>query len=257
VAVAVAVPHLSLAVLGLLALTGFAAGFIDSIAGGGGLIALPVLLGVGLPPQVALGTNKFQSSFGSTTASANFIHKGTVRLADAWKGIVWTALGAAAGAIIIQRLDPSFLRRFIPILLLVVLIYSIFSRRLGDEEEPARFSASWFIPVCGLGLGFYDGFFGPGTGSFWMALLIAGLGYPMIRSAGTTRIYNCTSNLVSVALFLLGGNVYFTAGLAMAAGQATGAKLGSGLAIRKGAGFIRPIFITVVLATILRLIYVS
>lgn len=239
----------------VLFLGGFAAGFVDSIAGGGGLISLPVLLSVGLPPQLALGTNKLQGSFGTFSSSYNYIRNGKVDLKACWAGVVYTLVGAGIGAVFIQRLDPGFIRHLIPILLLVVFFYTLFSKGLGDRQRVAMMPAHLFFFIFGLGLGFYDGFFGPGTGSFWTAALLVLLGHDLTRAAGATRVFNLTSNVVALAMFVIGNNVLYSAGLCMALGQVVGARLGSGMAIKKGARFIRPIFLTVVFLTIIRLVY--
>ena len=234
-------------------MSGLAAGFIDSIAGGGGLISLAVLLSVGLPPQQALGTNKLQGCFGTLSASYTYIRKGQANLREAWLGIVTTFIGSMAGAWLIQRLNPALLERLIPIMLTGVLIYTLFSKNLGYEAREAVVSKNLFFIVAGLSLGFYDGFFGPGTGAFWTAAMLLLLGYDMTHSAGATRIMNFTSNIVALAIFALGQNVLYAAGLCMALGQFIGARIGSNLAIKKGARFIRPIFLTVVFLTIVRL----
>ncbi len=240
---------------GLFFVAGYAAGFVDSIAGGGGLISLPVLLAAGMPPHLALGTNKLQSSFGSFTASWNYIRKGVVNIRDTIRGICFTALGAATGAIVVQVLDAGFIRHLIPLLLLAVLVYMFTVKDLGLVDRAARMPSSLFFTLFGCLLGFYDGFFGPGTGSFWTAAMLVGLGFNMTRAAGTTRVLNFTSNVVALGMFLVQGNVLFGVGLCMAAGQAAGARTGSGMAILRGSAFIRPIFIGVVLATICRLLY--
>jgi uncharacterized membrane protein YfcA len=242
-------------ILAVLFFGGLLAGFVDSIAGGGGLIALPVLLSAGLPPSLALGTNKFQGSFGTLSASYNFIRKGKVDLKKSWVGIVFTLVGAGAGAGLIQHLDPSFLKNLIPIMLMVVFVYTLLNKQLGFKRREARMPQQGFFILFGLGLGFYDGFFGPGTGSFWTAALLVLLGYDMTRAAGTTRIMNFTSNIVALGIFIAGDNVLYQAGICMAVGQIIGARLGSGLAIRNGARFIRPIFLAVVFMTIARLGY--
>jgi uncharacterized membrane protein YfcA len=243
-------------ILAVLFCGGFLAGFVDSIAGGGGLISLPVLLSVGLPPQLALGTNKFQGSFGTLSASYNFIRKGKADLRESFLGIVFTLTGAGLGAWLIQRLDPGFLKTIIPGLLLVVFVYTLLNRQLGVKRSAARMPNKRFFVLFGLGLGFYDGFFGPGTGSFWTAALLVLMGYDMTRAAGTTRIMNFTSNIVALCVFMAGHNVLYRAGVCMAIGQIIGARIGSGLAIRNGARFIRPIFLTVIFLTIVRLGYV-
>lgn len=249
--------NLTMDVALLLFATGLTAGFVDSIAGGGGLIALPMLLAAGLPPQAALGTNKFQSSFGTLSASINFIRKGQVILKECGFGILMTLVGAAVGAWTVQRLDPAFLNYLAPVLLFLVLLYTVFSKGVGDTAHPPKMSRRPFFILFGLGLGFYDGFFGPGTGSFWTVACCLFLGCAMTKAAGLTRVMNFTSNIVSLSLFILGGNVLFSVGLCMAVGQTIGARIGSGLAIKNGVRFIRPIFTIVVAATIARLAYAA
>jgi uncharacterized protein len=132
----------------------------------------------------------------------------------------------------------------------------LFNKQLGFKRRDARMAQQWFFILFGLGLGFYDGFFGPGTGSFWMAALLVFLGYDMTEAAGTTRIMNFTSNIVALCIFIMGHNVLYRAGICMAVGQVIGARIGSGMAIRNGARFIRPLFLAVVFLTIVRLGFV-
>src|SRR6185369_15527065 len=179
--------------LPLLFMAAFVAGLVDSIAGGGGLITVPVLMGIGLPPQVALGTNKLQASFGSGSAMLHFIRSGTVKLSDCISGILWTAAGAAAGVLAIQRLDPAILRHLVPWLLIVIAAYMLFTPKLGSEDIHARISPKIFYPVFGLSIGFYDGFFGPGTGSFWAMAFVLLLGCSLIRATAHTKVMNFTS----------------------------------------------------------------
>jgi uncharacterized protein len=237
--------------------TAWVAGFVDSIAGGGGLITVPVLLNLGLGPQQALGTNKLQATFGSGSATWHYAHGGTVPLKDCSRGFLWSLAGAALGALAVQQVEPSFLRRIIPALLIVVAAYTLLKPRLGTEDLHPRLARGWFDVVFGLSIGFYDGFFGPGTGTFWTMAYMLGLGFNMTRATGYTKVMNFASNLSSLGLFLIGGKVLFSAGLVMGAGQLLGARVGSRMVIARGARFIRPVFITVVLALTLKLLYDS
>jgi hypothetical protein len=234
--------------------SGLVAGWIDSIAGGGGLLTIPVLLGIGLSPQVALGTNKFQASFGSFTAASYYVRKGIVDLPDALLGIVWTLLGSAAGTWAVQQIHPDFLNLLIPVLLIAIAVYMLFAPIPGDQDGRAHMHRSFFYVFFGLALGFYDGFFGPGVGSFWAFALIAALGFNLTRATGYTKVMNFTSNIISFVLFLIGGFVLVLPGIAMAAGQIIGARIGSGMVVKRGAKFIRPIFIAVVILTTLKLL---
>jgi uncharacterized membrane protein YfcA len=241
--------------LPLLFLVGLAAGFVDSIAGGGGLIALPALLSCGLDPQTALGTSKLQSTFGSGSAAWHYADAKTVSLPDCARGFVLTLLGAAAGTLVVQQIDPSFLKRLIPILLIAVAIYVLIKPQLGAEDVHPRISRTWFDFVFGLVFGFYDGFFGPGVGTFWTMAFMLCLGFNLTRATGYTKVMNFASNLSSLCVFLLRGHVQFAAGLSMGVGQLLGARIGSRMVITRGTKFIRPMFIAVVLLLTLKLIY--
>ena len=241
--------------LPVLFLTGAVAGLIDAIAGGGGLITIPVLLGIGLPPQYALGTNKLQATFGSASAMAHFVRAGTVDLRDAAAGVFWTAVGAVLGSYTVQQIDPGFLKRCILFLLLLILCYTVFTPKLGAEEVRPRMTKGLFYACFGLLLGFYDGFLGPGTGSFWVIAIMLGLGFDMRKGTGYTKLFNFVSNIVSLVVFIAGGHVLFWAGLVMGVGQAVGARIGARLVIKNGTGFIRPVFICSVLAVTAKLFY--
>ena len=235
--------------------TGLVAGFVDAIAGGGGLITLPVLLSLGVDPQHALGTSKLQAACGSGSAAWHYAEAKTVRLNDCARGFAFSLMGAALGPLAVQQLDPFFLKRAIPILLLAVAIYTLLKPRVGDQDQHPRLDRRWFDAAFGLVIGFYDGFFGPGTGTFWTMAFVLGLGFNLTKATGYTKVVNFASNLGSLVLFLLGGNVYFGAGLAMGAGQLVGARIGSRMVIARGTRFIRPIFISVVLVLTVKLIY--
>ena len=238
----------------ILFLTGLCAGFVDSIAGGGGLIALPMLLSTGMPPDIALGTNKLQGSFGTFMASLNFIKKGVVRIDESISGILYTLTGAVLGSWSVQQIQAGFAEKLVPVLLLFVFFYMLIVKTPEKSLSGFRMPPSLFFLIFGLLLGFYDGFFGPGTGSFWTWALMIFMGTGLKKASGITRIMNFTSNIVALTVFIIGGRVIYSAGLCMAAGQLIGARVGSGLAIRKGAGLIRPVFLTVVFLTIIKLI---
>jgi uncharacterized membrane protein YfcA len=230
-------------------------GFIDSIAGGGGIITLPALLAAGLPPHLALGTNKLQSSFGSFTAAMRYLRGGMFRLEDLAGGIAFTALGALSGTVTIRVLSADLLARLIPLLLAAIFLYMLANRRLGEHVRPHRMRPVVFYLLFGLLIGFYDGFFGPGTGSFWTIALVIWMGLDLRQATGHTKALNFTSNIVSLMTFLLGGQVVILAGLLMGAGQVGGAWLGSHLVLRRGTGFVRTIFLCVVAATIAKLLW--
>lgn len=241
----------------LLFLTGFAAGLVDAIAGGGGIIALPVLLSLGLPVPVALGTNKFQASFGSFTAAWHYARRGLVDLRACRAGILATLAGALLGAWVVRSIDAQILGKVIPWLLAVIVIHVIFRPQVGDADRPPRMGTGRFALLFGLGLGFYDGFFGPGVGSFWTIAYVLVLGYNFSKATGYAKVMNCASNLAALAFFAAAGQVHLAAGVIMAVGQVTGAQLGAGLVVKRGARFVRPVFLTMALLTIARLLWVS
>lgn len=238
------------------ALTGVAVvtGFIDSIAGGGGLIMMPTLLFAGLPPHVALGTNKLQSICGTTMAAWRYRKAGLFRVSPnkLLVGVVFA--GALAGALTIQRIDGRALSLLVPVLLLAVALYTVFSPRMDDHEGEPRISSRGYLPLAS-GIGFYDGFFGPGTGSFFAVSLVGLRGMGLTRATGLTKLLNLTSNLASVIVFALGGQILWLLGLCMAVGAMTGAWLGAHSATRFGARLIRPLLITASLALTGKLIW--
>jgi len=236
---------------------GFLAGFVDSIAGGGGIITVPVLMASGMPPHIALATNKLQSTFGSFTASLNFIRKGLVSLKEVYLGIIFTFLGAIIGTKTILLLDAGVLNKIIPFMLVLIFLYTLFNPKFGKIDKKSRFSTPVFFLIFGLLIGFYDGFFGPGTGTFWTIALITFMGLNLKKATATTKVMNFTSNVVSFGVFLFSGNVLFTIGILMGFGQIFGAFVGSSLVVKKEVAFIRVFFLIVVGITILKLIYDS
>jgi uncharacterized protein len=236
-------------------LTGLTAGLIDSISGGGGLLTLPVLLGIGMPPHLALGTNKFQSSFGSFTATYYYRRHNVVKIREALKGIIFTAIGTVIGTWSVQQIDSDFLGYLIPWMLFSIAIYTLFSPKLGEKDQHPRWSQSSFYVLFGMAFGFYDGFFGPGVGSFWAIAFVIMLGFSLTKATGYTKAMNFTSNIVSAIVFIIGGNVFYTIGAVMALGQIIGSAIGARLVIWKGAKLIRPVFITIVLLTTLKLLF--
>ncbi len=246
---------LSLWTFHVLFVTGLVAGFVDSIAGGGGLITLPVFFSFGLPPQTALGTNKFQSMFGCASASWHYAQSGLVNFSACIKGIVFTILGSIAGTLVVQRLDPAFLKQLVPILLFAIAAWVILRPKLGAEDIHPRLPAAVFYPLAGFGLGFYDGFIGPGLGTFWTMAFMLGLGFNLAKATGYTKVMNLASNVASFALFAMAGQVNYTASLAMGLGQLLGARLGSRMVVKRGVQFVRPIFLTMVFALIAKLLW--
>ena len=235
--------------------TGLAAGFVDSIAGGGGLITLPVMLNLIPDPQLAFGTNKMQACFGSASAAGHYAHAGAVNLRECGRGFLLTLLGAALGTLVVQRVGAHYLKVAAPLLLLAVAFYTITRPHLGEHSYPPKLSRARFDVLFGLAIGFYDGFFGPGTGTFWTMAFVMALGLQLTQAIAATKVYNFASNLCSFALFAWAGRVDYTAGAAMGLGQLLGARFGSKLVMRRGTKIIRPLFIAVVLGLTGKLLY--
>ncbi len=231
------------------------AGTMDTLAGGGGLITVPILMSLGWTPQDALGTNKFQASFGSGSATLHFARAGAVNWRGVAWGIVFTSLGAALGAWAAGMLPVELLKRLIPVLLVVLAVYFMATPNLGLRERPPRLGSFPFHLTFGLGIGFYDGFFGPGTGSFWALCYVALLGLDLRQATVRTKVMNFTSNIISLAVFLFIARIHVVPGLVMAAGQFMGGRIGAKLVLHKGAKLIRPVFVMVALVIALKLAY--
>lgn len=229
-------------------------GFIDAVAGGGGLIMMPALLFAGVPPIDALGTNKLQSMFGTGTAFRNFAAKGLVDWRPHRGTIVLVFLGASAGAIAVQAMDPGALRLIVPLLLVAVALYVIVSPRMDDADAHVRLGPRGYAPFAGA-IGAYDGFFGPGTGSFFTTSLVGLRGLGLTRATALTKLFNLTSNIASVLFFALGGQIFWLLGFSMAAGAMLGGYIGSHTAMRFGARLIRPLLVTLSLALTARLLW--
>ena len=229
----------------LLFLVGLTAGFVDSIAGGGGLITVPALLAAGLSPAQALATNKLQSSGGAFSASYYFVRKGMVKLSDLKLAIALTFVGSAFGTILVQTIDASVLEHVIPLLMIGIAAYFLFSPSVGDEERQQKLTMSMFGFTAGFGIGFYDGFFGPGTGSFFAIAFVSLMGFSLTKATAHTKVLNCTSNLASLLFFILGGAVVWKVGLVMILGQLIGARLGSKVVMSRGQQIIRPMIVII------------
>ncbi|RNE91496.1 TSUP family transporter [Marichromatium sp. AB31] len=232
-----------------------AAGFVDAVAGGGGLITIPALLWAGLGPVEALATNKAQAVFGSATATIHFIRRGAIALRETLPAVLLTFLGAAAGAVLVQHIDAAALEHAIPLLLIGFALYFWFSPRVSDIDSHQRIGHGAFALTIGLGVGFYDGVFGPGTGTFFAIAYVSLLGYNLRRATAHTKLLNFTSNLAALLLFVSGGHVLWQIALVMAGGQLVGAWIGAHLVLRHGAALVRPILVVVSIAISARLLW--
>lgn len=239
----------------LLFATGLVAGFVDTLAGGGGLLTLPVLLSICPDPKVALGTNKLQASFGSTSATFHFARAGALDVREVWRACLLAFLGSLAGTLLVQQFDSQQLKKILPFLLLAVALFVWLRPQLGEKDIHPRISRVKFDFIFAFGIGFYDGLIGPGTGTFLALAFTLGLGYNLTRATSNAKALNCASNLASLIVFLFAQKIWFVAGLVMGAGQWVGARLGSHMVVTRGTRFIRPVFLVMVTLVTLKLIW--
>ncbi|WP_168386091.1 sulfite exporter TauE/SafE family protein [Erwinia amylovora] len=243
--------------LGVLFLVALLAGFIDSIAGGGGLLTVPALLAAGLSPAQALATNKLQSVGGSFSASLYFIRRKAVNLREQRLNIALTFVGSLAGALLVQHVQGDILRQLLPLLVIAIGLYFLLMPRIGEEDRQRRLHGVLFALVAGGCVGFYDGFFGPGAGSFYALAFVTLCGYNLAKSTAHAKVLNFTSNLGGLLLFMLGGKVVWLVGLVMLAGQVCGARLGARMVLSKGQKLIRPMIVIVSAVMSAKLLYDS
>ncbi|MFV0574493.1 MAG: TSUP family transporter [Vibrio sp.] len=235
---------ISLEVMALLVGVAGLAGFIDAMAGGGGLLTLPALLAAGIPPTNALATNKLQSSFGSFSASLYFVRSGTVKLKSMWLAIVCTFIGSAVGAESVQRINTDTLMSIIPIILIAISGYFLFSKSAtpAPDEKP-KLSEAAFAFIIGTSVGFYDGFLGPGTGSIFAVCFVAIGRLNLVEATARTKVLNFTSNIAALSFFILAGLPIWKLGLTMAVGNFLGARLGAKVVLGNGAKVVKPLVI--------------
>jgi uncharacterized protein len=239
-------------VLALLALSAFAAGLVDAIAGGGGLLTVPSLLAAGLPPQIALATNKGQASFGAVSSFLSFWSKDGIDRKRAPYGFACGFLGALAGAQVLLLVKPEPLKPIVLVLLLLAAAFVAWPRK-PSRGEPHTWAMIALFPIT-FALGFYDGFFGPGTGSMLIVAFVLVFGDTMTRASGNAKVVNLASNLAALALFASRGVVLWKVALPMAAANAAGAFVGARLAVKKGDRFVRVVVLVVVAALVLKIV---
>lgn len=239
-------------VLGGLFAAASVAGFVDTIAGGGGLITLPMLLLAQVPPVQALATNKLQGSFGTLTSSWSMLRQKLVRWQSVRGSFTASLLGAAAGALAVQHVHPQALNIAIPVVLGIVGLYFLFSPKAGLDQTRPRMGQRLYSRLVVPAIGFYDGFFGPGTGSFFSLVGVALRGQTLVTATAHAKWLNFASNIASLAVFVIGGKVLWLVGGVMIAGQMIGAWLGTHAVVRGGARLIRPLIVVMCALMLLR-----
>ncbi|MCQ2560418.1 MAG: TSUP family transporter [Clostridia bacterium] len=236
----------------------FAAGFVDAIAGGGGIISLPVYLLTGLPAQTAFGTNKVSSTLGATVSAARFIRGGKVKWLSAIPSAITGLLGARMASTFVMSMSPETFQKIIICILPFTAVFLIFKKDFGETENQMEFSTAKVVILSlliGLAVGFYDGLVGPGTGTFAILAFTSILKFDLKNASGTAKIFNWASNLGSALLFISAGVVIWPMCLMSAACNMTGSYIGSGLAIKKDPKFIRITMTIVCSMLIIKLAY--
>lgn len=250
-------PHIFSLNLIFLVFACFVAGLVDSIAGGGGLISIPAYLFVGFPPHLALGTNKFSATSGSLTSSIEFFRNGKINFKLLKFIIPCTLLGSILGVWSVLRLNQEFLYPLVSIMILIVGVYTYFKKGLGLINT-FSIKSRWQI-VMGMGfgflLGFYDGFFGPGTGSFLLFIFIKFFGMDFVNAAGNGKLLNFISNITSLLVFAYAGKIDYFYGILAGIACIFGSIIGTKIAIKKGASFVKPIFLIMSFAVFIKMIF--
>jgi uncharacterized membrane protein YfcA len=247
-------PDIGFDMIAALAAISFLAGFVDSIAGGGGLLTVPALILAGLGPAEAIATNKVQGAFAAASATYTFGRRELIEWRKAWGFAAIAFASGIVGALCVRFLPDSVLQTLIPVLLIAIAVYFALSRKLKDEDAHARMTTLAFGLTAPVVVGFYDGIFGPGAGSFYMLAFVTLLGYGVLRATAHTKLLNLASNLGSLLLYTVAGAVVWPLGLVMAGASFLGAQVGSRLAMRLGVRLIRPLLVFVSAAMALRLL---
>lgn len=248
--------NLSFELIIILLLAGCFAGFIDALAGGGGLITIPILLLTGIPPINAIATNKFQGVFGTLTSSITVYKKHIVTKADVFSLFFASLIGSSIGAVILLFLDAQKLQIIIPIVLISIAIYFMVAPKINDEtNQKPKVSRKLYRFLIIPFIGFYDGILGPGTGSFFATAGVALRGQNLMKSTSIAKFLNFASNLAALIIFIFSGHVIWLVGGIMIVGQIIGGYLGSLAIINGGTKFIRPLIIIMSFAMTGKYIY--
>lgn len=245
--------ELTLEAFSFLVFVALLAGSVDALAGGGGLLTIPALMAAGIPPVQALATNKLQSAIGTGSAVLTFMKAGQIDV----RMFALPALGAFAGsllgAICVQHIDPHFLTAIVPILLIGIGLYYLFAPPMDETDSLGRLGTGGLTVVCAI-VGFYDGFFGPGTGSFFITALVALGGFSLLKAIANTKLLNLITNLAALIAMVTGGKVLWLLGFSMAVANVAGNQLGAWFAIRYGGKGIRPLLVLVSLCLTIKLL---
>lgn len=230
------------------------AGFVDAIVGGGGLVLVPALFALYplAPPATLLGTNKGGAVWGTAWATLQYARRVSLRWGSLWPAVAAALAGSFAGAWAVTLASADGLKRALPFVLAAVLAYTLARKDMGRHHAPRFEGAREAVLAAGIGaaVGFYDGFFGPGTGSFFVFLFVRALGYDFLHASASAKLLNTATNAAALALFAFKGHVWWHLALVIALANVIGSLLGTRLALKHGAGFVRGVFIAVVAALI-------
>ena len=242
-------------VLVLLFAVAVVAGLVDAVAGGGGLLTLPALLLAQVPPVNALATNKLQSSFGSFTAAMSMRRRGLHGNVPMTVPFGCAFVGSVVGATGVQFVDASALMFIVPVVLLVIGVYFLVMPRQSETDRKPRVGTGLYHALVVPGIGFYDGAFGPGTGSFFTAAGVAMRGQRLVPATAQARMLNFATNIASLVAFAIGGKLVLLVGGVMAVGQIGGAYLGAVAVARGGARLIRPLVVVMCAAMLVQYLW--
>jgi hypothetical protein len=243
---------LSVELLALLFVVAVFAGFVDTLAGGGGLITVPSLILAGVPPVVALGTNKLQGCMGTATATLMMFRKKKITWEEVRRPMLYAFMGAAIGTLILQFVSSQALSFIIPVVLLVIATYFIFSSRIHMAKRDAVITPSTYEKTAIPAIGFYDGFFGPGTGSFFSLAGVSLRAQTLLEATARAKALNFSTNIASLLVFIVAGKIFWAVGLTMMVGQAIGAWAGSHSLLRIPTSLLRFIIVAVCVAMLVR-----
>jgi uncharacterized membrane protein YfcA len=251
------VNNVTITTLIFLCIAGFFAAAVDSIAGGGGMISLPAIIAAGVPPHLALGTNKFASTFASFTSSIRFAYSDKINFNLIKYQIPCTILGAAVGVKSVLSINETYLQILISGLIFFVAIYTSCKKEFGQNNRFKGLNIKNIIfgMIFALVLGFYDGFFGPGTGTFLIFAFISVFGFDFTVAAGNSKLLNFVSNIVSCILFMINGKTVYLVGIPMGAAMILGAWVGTHIAIKNGPKVIKPIFIVIAILLVIKMLW--
>ncbi|QDP41839.1 TSUP family transporter [Radiobacillus deserti] len=247
--------EIGIEILLLLFIVAAVAGWVDTIAGGGGLLTIPAMLLAGLPPATALATNKLQGSSGTLVSTLYFLKKGAVNVKAILLAVLMTFIGAVFGGWLLLQINAEYLLLILPFLLISIGLYFLFSPKVDDIDRKAKIKFSVFSLTFAPILGFYDGFFGPGTGSLMAVAFITLCGFGAPKATAHAKVLNFTSNVAALLSFLLFGQIAWVVGLVMMSGQVVGSVIGARMVLAKGASIIKPVVVSVCFAMAIQVIW--